>query len=248
MPVEKARGGDRVLNLVSDVLGRTPSKHPFSRPRITLTYAQSLDGCVSAHAGSKTRISNSACQIFTHRLRSVHDAILIGVTTVLVDNPRLNVRLVDGSDPTPVILDSTLRTPPAALVLHHDNTQPVIFTTETASHVRAARLTDAGVNVVRVASGIDGRIELSDVFKTLVELGFRSLMIEGGAKVITSVLLGGFADQLVLTLAPMILGGVRSVDNMHDIPLDLRPKLKSLTVEPVASNLILHGEFEHPQI
>ena len=230
IPADELRGGDRILNLVTEVLSRAPSKRHLSRPRITLTYAQSLDGCVSAHPGSKTRISNSASQIFTHRLRSVHDAILIGVKTVLVDNPRLNVRLVDGSDPIPVILDSKLRTPPAALVLAHDKTRPVIFTTEIASENRAELLTDAGVNIVRVACGNDGRIDLSDVFENLADQGIRSLMIEGGARVITSVLLGGFADQLVLTLAPIILGGLRSVDNMHDIPLDLRPKLNSLTV------------------
>ncbi|MDH3380034.1 MAG: RibD family protein [Gammaproteobacteria bacterium] len=241
---DEVDGGLHVLNLVSGVLNRAPSKHHFSRPRITLTYAQSLDGCVSANAGSKTRISNSACQVFTHHLRSIHDAILVGVTTVLVDNPRLNVRLVGGNDPTPVIVDSRLRTPPDAHVLHHDNTEPIIFTTESACPVRAARLADAGVQVVRVAAGSGGRVDLSNVFRCLVDRGVGSVMVEGGAKVITSVLLGCFADQLVLTLAPMILGGVHAVDNMHGIPPDLRPRLKSLSVEPVAGDLILHGEFE----
>jgi 3,4-dihydroxy 2-butanone 4-phosphate synthase/GTP cyclohydrolase II len=244
---EEPDDGVRILNLVSDVLNRDLSTLHLARPRITLTYAQSLDGCVSAHAGIRTQISNSACQVFTHRMRAIHDAILIGVTTVLVDNPRLNVRLVGGKDPTPVIVDSRLRTSPEAHVLHHDNTDPIIFTTESASPLKAARLADAGVQIVHVASDSDGRVDLSSVFMYLYQNNIRSVMVEGGAKIITSTLLGSFADQLVLTLAPIILGGVNSVVNMRDIPVDCRPRLKGLNVEPVADNLILHGEFERPE-
>ena len=237
-------GAVRVLNLVSGVLRKASSTEHFTRPRITLTYAQSLDGCVSAEIGSQTAISNSASQVFTHRLRAVHDAILVGIATILVDNPRLNVRLVTGNDPMPVIVDSRLRTPPDAHVLHHVNTQPVIFTTKDASPIRAARLTDAGVQVVRVSSDPDGRVNLSEAFHFLRERGVKSLMVEGGAQVITSILSGCFADQLVLTIAPIILGGVQAVDNMGDVSPRLRPTLKNVTVEPFAGDLILHGEFE----
>jgi riboflavin-specific deaminase-like protein len=245
-PTEESDGAVRILNLVDGVLNRTPSNERLSRPRITLTYAQSLDGCVSAETGSQTRISNSACQVFTHRLRAIHDAILVGITTVLVDNPRLNVRLVTGSDPMPVIVDSTLRTPPDAYVLRHVSSKPMIFTTAGASPVRAARLADAGVQVVRVGTRPDGRVDLSEAFRFLSERGVGSVMVEGGASVITSVLLGSFADQLVLTIAPIILGGVQAVENLRDVPFELRPKLKNLTVESIAGDILLHGEFARP--
>jgi riboflavin biosynthesis pyrimidine reductase len=143
-----------------------------------------------------------------------------------------------------MIVDSQLRTPPKARVLNNGNSEPVIFTTESASASKAERLADAGFQVVRVASNNRGHVSLSDVFRCSVERGVRSIMIEGGAKIITSVLLGRFADQLVLTLAPLIFGGVHAVEHMHDTPPSLRPKLKNLSIETLAGNIILHGKFE----
>lgn len=239
-------GVAHVLDLVDGVLNRAPSNGDSFRPRITLTYAQSLDGCVSAEIGSQTQISNNACQVVTHRLRAAHDAILVGVTTVLIDNPRLNVRLVDGDDPTPVIVDSRLRTPLDAHVVQNVSARPVIFTTETASSIRAARLTDAGARVIRVASTANGRVDLAEAFRFLQEDGLKSVMIEGGARVITSILSGSFADQLVLTIAPIILGGVQAVEKMDHVSEELRPRLKNVSVQSIGGDLILHGEFGQP--
>lgn len=246
-PTDDADHAERILSRARDILNGTPSPNDHFRPRITLTYAQSLDGCVSAEAGRQTRISNRASQVFAHRLRAIHDAILVGINTVLIDNPRLNVRLADGNDPTPVIVDSRLRTPPNAHVLHHVSAQPIIITTESASQIRAARLKDAGVHVIRVESDKEGRVNLVEAFRCLSDRGVKTVMIEGGARVITNVLAGFFADQLVLTVAPMILGGVQAVESMDELPTNLRPRLKNVIVEPIAGDLVLHGEFERPE-
>ena len=81
------------------------------RPFVTLTYAQSLDGSIARVPGKRLQLSGPEAQAMTHRLRAVNDAILVGIGTVLADNPRLTVRLAEGSDPQPVILDSKLRFP-----------------------------------------------------------------------------------------------------------------------------------------
>ncbi|KAJ0388844.1 hypothetical protein ATCC90586_010655 [Pythium insidiosum] len=80
-------------------------------PMVTLTYAQSLDGSIAAQRGTPTLLSGPASMTMTHRLRTLHDGILVGIGTILADNPSLNTRLVDGPSPQPVVLDSALRCP-----------------------------------------------------------------------------------------------------------------------------------------
>jgi riboflavin biosynthesis pyrimidine reductase len=103
---------------------------------------------------------------------------------------------------------------------------------------------DTGASVVRVAAGADGRVDLSEAFRRLSEHGIQSVMVEGGAEVITRVLQGFFADQLVLTVARTILGGVHAVGTMLDTPLELRPRLNGVAIEMLGGDLVLHGEFE----
>lgn len=179
-------------------------------PAVTLAWAQSLDGCLTTEPGRGCQISNASSQRVTHRLRALHDAILVGVNTVLVDDPRLTVRLAEGPDPTPVVLDSHLRTPVAARVLRGSSTTAILATSEAACPSREAALREAGALVWRVPT-VDGGVDLARVLERLADRGVRSLMIEGGARVITSVLRQRLAHQVVLTISPRFLGGVRAV-------------------------------------
>src|SRR5438874_9179107 len=103
---------DRVKTRL-DQAARVPAERPF----VTLSYAQSLDGSITTRPGATLGLSNSASQALTHDIRAHHEAILVGVNTVLTDDPRLTVRLVDGRSPRPVIVDSHLKTPPTARLL-----------------------------------------------------------------------------------------------------------------------------------
>lgn len=235
--------GSGVLRRVQAVLDRDLPGAALARPRITLSYAQSLDGCIAAAPGAATQISNPASQVLCHRLRDMHDAILVGVGTVLVDDPLLTTRHVPGRDPRPIIVDSRLRTPPDANLLRRRDASLIIATTERASRERADRLSAAGATVVRTASGRDGRVDLGAFLSRLPGLGLRSLMIEGGAGVITSVLKAHAADQLVLAVAPHIFGGVRGVQSLQEIDPATRPSLTDVHVESVDGDLIVYGEL-----
>ena len=103
-----------------------------ARPYITLAYAQSLDGSIAATPGRMLRLSNSLSQAMTHHLRARHDAILVGINTVLADDPQLTVRLVAGKDPRPVVIDGCLRTPPGARLLTSRAGNPIVATSQTA--------------------------------------------------------------------------------------------------------------------
>ncbi len=180
------------------------------RPLVTLSYAQSLDGCLSARRGEPFALSGPESLALTHQLRAAHAGILVGIGTLLADDPRLNVRLTPGADPQPVVLDSRLRFPPGARLLAAAERRPWIATT--ASGERAAALEGAGARLLAFPPDGQGRVPLPTLLERLAALGLDSLMVEGGAQVLTSFLSQGLADLAVVTVAPLWLGGLRSVE------------------------------------
>jgi 3,4-dihydroxy 2-butanone 4-phosphate synthase/GTP cyclohydrolase II len=155
----------------------------------------------------------------THQLRSTHDAILVGVGTLLADDPQLNVRLVQGPDPRPVVLDSNLRTPPTARILQR-HPSALICTTHRAAPGRSRGLEDAGACVEFIAAAADGRVDLPHLLTRLQELGIKHLMVEGGAQIITSFLASRLVDHLVVTIAPVLVGGLRAVEGPIAVPTE----------------------------
>lgn len=218
-------------------------KRVVPRPTVTLAFAQSLDGCITACKGSSTAISSDKSMLMTHQLRAMHNAILVGINTVLVDDPRLTVRHADGEDPIPVILDSRLRTPPTAKLLQQDSRQAIIATLPDASRERELKLIEAGARVVRIPEAPGGGIRLADLFHWLREQHVKSLMIEGGSKVISSVLADCLVDQLVLTIAPKFFGqnGVRAVETLNCVRSPTMPYLTNVEVEQLADDLVVWG-------
>lgn len=211
---------------------RTASIKP-GRPAVTLSYAQSLDGSLAFGRGQPAGLSGPDSMRLTHRLRALHDAILVGIGTVLSDDPQLNVRLVDGSNPRPVVLDSRLRIPSGSRLLNRETDLPWIAAGRSANPERAAVLERKGAKVIRLESDPAGGLCLDDLLGKLYEMGVRSLMVEGGAQVITSFLAGRLADLAVVTVAPVFLGGLRVVDQ----PLGMKQAGRSWSVpsltEPV---------------
>jgi 3,4-dihydroxy 2-butanone 4-phosphate synthase/GTP cyclohydrolase II len=207
---------------------------------VTLTYAQSLDGSIAAKPGAPLALSGSASATFTHQLRANHDAILVGVETILSDDPRLNVRLVAGPDPRPIILDSTLRCPLNARCLNPLR-RPIIATTDRASLDRERELEAHGVRVMRVPE-CETRVDLAALLDRLEAEGIRTLMVEGGARVITSFLRAQLVDRLVVTIAPTLVGGVRAVNQLS--ASNAFPRLRNTTLQQLGEDWIVSGEID----
>ena len=215
VPAMAAAAGPIVL---PDLQRRIAASRARARPFVTLTYAQSLDGSISAIRGEPLRLSGDASMTMTHQLRAMHDGIMVGVATMIADNPSLTVRLVPGQHPRPLILDSTLRTPLGCKLLTSDScVKPIILTTAAALEAAAERrdaLLAAGAEIIACAATADGHVDLGDALLRL-PASCRSVMVEGGAAVITSLLdsaargLGTWIDYLLLTIAPVIVGGLR---------------------------------------
>jgi GTP cyclohydrolase II len=183
------------------------------RPLVTISYAQSLDGSITTRRGVPLSLSGRESLKLWHRLRVYHDAILVGIGTVLTDDPQLNVRLVKGSDPQPVILDTKLRFPLEALALNSSR-PPWIITTHKTDIKKQKRLESRGARVIRLKAARNGWIDLPSLLGFLAQEEIDSVMVEGGARVITSFLKARLADYFVITIAPFFVGGVHAVEEL----------------------------------
>jgi GTP cyclohydrolase II len=188
------------------------------RPFVTLSYSQSLDGSIAVSRSSPCPLSCHKSLEMTHVLRALHSALLVGINTIVSDDPQLTVRYCDGEDPQPVVLDTTLRFPEDARLLREGRRAPVIITTDRAPQARADRLQHRGARVFRVARRAD-RVDARAALELLARLEIGSVMVEGGASVISCMLAEGLVDYCVVTIAPMLIGGVRAVETLcqtHD--------------------------------
>jgi 3,4-dihydroxy 2-butanone 4-phosphate synthase/GTP cyclohydrolase II len=180
------------------------------RPNVVLKYAQTVDGRIATRTGDAKWISGEAERRVAHAMRAGCDAVLVGARTMLQDDPQLTVRMVPGASPMRVVLDSTLRTPATAKVLS-DDAATLILCRPGADAARQRELAATGVMVREVAGGPDG-LRITDVLRLLRSLGVASLLVEGGGRVITSMLQASAVDRVVVSVSPTIIGaGVEAV-------------------------------------
>lgn len=185
------------------------------RPFITVSYAQSVDGSIASSSKKQMILSGQQSLTLTHHLRAAHDAILIGIETVLSDDPRLTVRLVEGENPQPVILDSRLRMPLDSRLLNRPDKKPWLVTT---SSEPGRELEKKGVKIIRCNMQPDEKIDLPEMLQKLGKLGITSIMVEGGSQVISSFVAEKLVDQLVITVTPSLIGGLQALSFTGDNP------------------------------
>ncbi len=188
------------------------------RPFVTLSYAQSLDGSIAVQSSKSFPLSCEKSLELTHLLRSRHDALLVGVNTVISDDPQLNVRYAEGASPQPVILDSFLNFPEGSRLLNDGCRPPIILTTDQAPEENRRRLIDQGARIFTVRKTPEGRVDLAAALDLLNALKLSTVMVEGGAKIITEFLKARLVDYCIITIVPQIIGGVRAVEDLADTP------------------------------
>ena len=188
--------------------GSRPStdRVPHRRPSVTVKIAQTLDGRIATRTGQSQWISGEESRAFAHQLRATHDAVLVGIGTVLHDDPRLTVRLVPGRDPLRVVADTRARIPLACNLLTDGAERTLVFVGEAAPTEPVARVRGRGARVMVARCDETGRLDLGDLLATLAGEGVGSVMVEGGAGIVTSLLTAGLVDRLVVSIAPKVLG------------------------------------------
>ncbi len=221
-------------------------------PFVTLKIAQTLDGKIATAAGESKWITGEKAREEGHRLRDSNDAILVGINTVLKDDPSLTARIPGGRDPVRVVVDSKLRTPlNAKIITQTSSAKTFIATLDTVSlDIRSkdnlVRLLDAGAEIL-LARGNKGRVDLNYLMKMLCSFGIMSVLIEGGAEVNASALKSGIVDKVVMFIAPTLMTGrdsFCSIGGASPMKLAQSIGLSDMQARFVGRDLMLEGYVE----
>jgi diaminohydroxyphosphoribosylaminopyrimidine deaminase/5-amino-6-(5-phosphoribosylamino)uracil reductase len=239
------------LGVASDAARRLNEAYVKHRttelPFVTSKWAMSLDGRIATRTGDSRWISGPASRALAHELRAASDAILVGIGTVLADDPQLTARDLPQGRPAPrhparVILDSRLRIPLDARVLARDGAPVLVATTSRARPDARRALEQAGADVI-VADGQDGRVDLHAILAELGRRGIMSLLVEGGAGVHGACFDAGLVDKVVVFVAPVILGGPAPapVGGAGVERLVQAWRLTSVEIRQVEQDLVIEG-------
>lgn len=217
-------------------------------PFVTLKAALSLDGRMATRTGDSRWISSPETRDYVHLLRGEHDAIMVGIGTILKDDPRLTVRHPQwtGKKIVRIILDSALRLPVQARILTTlAEGQVLVFTMNRASCRKRAALEKRGVEVIAI-SGQSRPIEAPEVMARLGERGIASLLVEGGSRLLTTMIEEKLADKLFLTVSPRLIGGetAPSILEGEGVRLVRRSwRLRKVSAFPIGDDIIIQGYF-----
>ena len=223
-------------------------QHSATRlPFVTVKFAQSLDGRIATSTGDSQWISSPPAQRFVHKLRSEHDAILVGIGTVLADDPRLTVRLTEGRDPMRIVVDSRLRTPLSARVLADGAaSHTLVVANENADLTRVRAIEALGSEVLRLP--VSQKHIGVDLQRLLEELGGRrveSVLVEGGKQIITSLLAARLVDRVITIIAPKIIGqGIDAIGDLGISQLAEAITFSSVRTHKLGQDIIFDGRFK----
>ncbi len=234
-------------------------------PRVTLSYAQSLDGRIATATGDSRWISGPASLRLAHRLRRDHEALLVGIGTVLRDDPQLTCRLPGRPhrNPARVVLDSALRLPPDSRLARGAGQVPTLVFTAGAPAAgslrcgvagslrcgveRRSALEALGVRIVESPPEPEGRVSLRWALEHLAGLGYASLFVEGGAQVITSFLRQRLVHRLLVVVAPLLIGeGVQAVGDLEVRSLSEALRPRHSRVRRCGEERVWELEFDGP--
>ena len=230
---------------------------PFSKfittgkPFVTLKAAISLDGKVATRSGDSRWVSSQASRNYVHRLRQAMDAVMVGIGTVLKDDPLLTVRLPGGKkshQPLRVVVDSRLRIPLHSQLVRTARLYPtLIATTRAASSSRRKWLAQANVEVLILENDAQGHVSLKALMKELARRGVVSVLLEGGSTLTASAVREEVVDRLLFFLAPKIIGGERApgvVGGEGILRLKDAKPVKILKVRRIGPDFLIEGAME----
>jgi riboflavin-specific deaminase-like protein len=222
-------------------MGTTTTSNGASRPIVTVKVAQTLDGRVATRIGDSRWITGDEARAEAHRLRAENDAVLVGIGTVVADDPELTVRHVEGENPLRVVLDSRLSIRLNANVLRTDAATTVVVTIASANGERRELIEQTGATVL-VAADEDGHVSLQDLLSQLAKMGVSRLLVEGGPTVVTEFLRQHLVDRLVVFIAPAILGaGIDAVQDLGATRVAERIRLEVKSIETAGNDIVLRA-------
>ena len=222
----------------------------FNRPFVYLKLAMSLDGRVATRTGHSQWITSEQSRMRVHRLRDRVTAVMVGIKTVLADNPFLTTRLNgrEGRDPVRIVADSNLRTPLEANIFNQMSPAGVIIATRRNPPSRLrARLEKKGCRVIETTS-LD-KVDLKDLLTNLYQIGITSLLIEGGAGLAWGALEARIVDRCMFFYAPIIIGGKSAPSGVSGAGIDRleqAPRLVDMRSSRIGPDILVEGKVVYP--
>ncbi len=212
------------------------------RPLFHLKIAGSIDGRIATASGESRWITGEAARADGHRLRSLHDAILVGAGTVAADDPELTCRLpgLAAYSPDRIVLDSAAGMSPASKLAATAQATPVLLFHTRAPASQAARLREKGIDVIEVPASGEGRVDVSAVARALGGLGYSSVLIEGGGRIAAAFLKANLVDRISSYRAGIVLGedSRSAVGPMSLDRLDFAPRFRLVSSRPVGTDTL----------
>lgn len=220
------------------------------RPFVTLKMAMTLDGKIATATGESKWITCEASRSRAHELRRINDAVLVGVGTVLADDPALTVRLpgFSGQNPTRVVLDSSARTPLTAKIINDHAAKTIIATAADAPEERLDALRRRGA--VILTTGTRGAVNLPELMEKLGANDITSVLVEGGGEVHFSMLCEKLADKIAAFVAPKFFGGRDSKGAIGGRGFDSivsAPRLVDMKTEKIGEDILFTGYIADPE-
>ncbi|HHT9137347.1 MAG TPA: bifunctional diaminohydroxyphosphoribosylaminopyrimidine deaminase/5-amino-6-(5-phosphoribosylamino)uracil reductase RibD [Candidatus Wunengus sp. YC60] len=176
-------------------------------PYVTVKWAMSVDGKIATHTGESRWITSDESRKYVHKIRGQMDGILVGINTVMRDDPLLTCRIEGGRNPKRIVVDSNAAIPVNSRLLSTINEGEIIVAVSTnAPRNRVEKLEQLGCKIVQTKD-MNGRVDLKELFHRLGETKLTNILVEGGSRVITSVIEDRLADRVMVFVAPIIIGG-----------------------------------------
>ena len=217
------------------------------RPLVTMKYAMTLDGKIACHTGASQWVTGEIARQHVHRQRHLHRGIMVGVGTVLADDPRLTCRIENGRDPVRIVCDSHLRTPMTANLVVTAGETPTILATCSQDAARKAEYEAAGCTVLTTPAR-NGRVDLPSLMAQLGRLEIDSVLLEGGGTLNWAALESGIVDRVMAYIAPKLFGGADAKTPVEGTGFD-RPDqaviLKNTTITPLGCDFLMESEVDH---
>lgn len=220
-------------------------------PYIYLKSGQTIDGFLATRTGDSRWVTNKKARLYGHKLRHKVDAILVGVNTVLNDNPRLTTRLDDkkGIDPIRIVLDSKLKTPiDADIINQKSDSKTIIATTSDYNKDKYDKLkTIDNLEILIIEKDQEDRINLNKLLEILAKKEITSILVEGGGTVNYSFLHKGLADKLYAFIAPKLLGGndgIYAYNGQGVEKMNNAFELSDIQVEMIDNDILIIGEIK----
>jgi diaminohydroxyphosphoribosylaminopyrimidine deaminase/5-amino-6-(5-phosphoribosylamino)uracil reductase len=240
---------DKCLQLNEAYIKYITTNTPF----VTLKIAASMDGRIATHTGHSHWITNEESRRYVHQLRDETDAILIGIGTLLQDNPKLTTRLPQkkGRNPYRIIVDSRLRTPQYANIFGEDAREKLILATSCENHSELKVYRDRVYRLLQIPANDLGQLDLNILMKKLAKLEIMSLLIEGGSEISGSSIDAGIVDKICFFFAPLLIGGRGSTGMMGGRGIDFIPeakRVKNLKIKRFGTDFCIEGYLQSPPL